>query len=442
MHTIPRACALLLSASLLAGAGRAAAEKRIPFRYKMAMAHLPVGAGWRQVAPATEEGFAAIKAAGFNTVGLSWSPYRISSDKRWWEAPDALEQIKKAVAAARKQKLTVFLWEHLGLNTADILDVGQSKTVNAAGVAGRAACPVDPDFWGMYLTPIGAALAALPGVDGILLEPEVYAGGEYDREQSCYCERCLRRFGEAKALQEWAVPEPAQRKAFVDKSGLAKAFMEWQEGEVRAHAVAYRKAAQAANEKLRLGYYIGPTSTENWYHRALAQGLYDGRQPLVNMDQRTYYGIGINWDRGGTRHTLWDWAAFERGIFEAWNVPAEVMHGVYLDTTATNFSPKEIERFCFIAGMAGGGYWIWNESREPTQFYQAYRSAAAKVDQALADPKDFLLQAERWITIRKEEGFDTAWSEGLMARAREALAKGDAAMATVWAFQAQWSLGR
>ncbi len=417
-----------------------------PMKYRVGMLRVDQ-VGWRQMGQADPEAVANAVRAGLNTFVLVYPAApsaELATNRNWFSDSSLIEPYGKAVQlikqiGTRETGVAPQVWAWTRTSVSADTAAGEARSMTSSGASGTAVCPIDSAFWSEQVLPKGLALVKL-GFDAVLFETEVYDkdGVRLMRGDHCYCVQCLTRFLRGRNRAD-ALPAPPARLAWLDKNGLRADFEAWQEKTLLDYARTYRDVLAKAKPNIRLGYYIGPTLANNWYLRALSQGLARPGSPLINMDQGTYSGQGMSYEGPPGRTTLWDWHRFQKGLFAQWNVEAEVIHGIWTDYAFADFGPLDVERFCFINEVIGDGYWIYNQLRDPAFMLQPIKSASTKAQSALRSPSGFTQTVTSMIGVREQEGYDTRHSQELLKRAQAA---GEDPMAAIWAYQADWLLRR
>lgn len=320
---------------------------------------------------------ARAKAAGMNALlpkfgGLQAPPTEanIALLKRWGEV-------------ARQQGMHLLpVFNFRGGETEKLLS--ERREVTAAGLKlQRTPCPLDEPFWDRYI--LGRALALAEharewGLDGAILDPEMYGADHTVYGGVCYCDDCLREFAAARGLTLPA-PLPTDRQAWLKGQGLEAAFTERFVSRVEGFCRRIEQQVHAANPDFVLGVLLLDYPLP--FMRGMARGLGTATYPVLGFSETTY-SSGYS-----------DYVGKQQQAFAA--MPAQVLFvpGLWQQ----QFPSENLAEQYYTCAAHSAGYWIYTleslledvsklpgyQLREPGErYWEAMRLANGELDKLAA----------------------------------------------------------
>ncbi len=216
-------------------------------------------------------------------------------------------------------------------------------------------CPQSQSFWDSAITSRFVAMAELTDPDNqayipaladalaaVMLDPELYGQALHNYRDPCYCQSCFMGFFAQQNISD-AVPQPAQRVAYLQNNNLVAAYDVFERDGVRDRARACREAFRAVNPNLE----IGGTN-------------------IVRFDRSPFYpGLGLGFGTADQPAYDWSQGTFTLGFTEA--VPAReqqqlaagmnVIHtgGLWMEM----FTPGALGDHYYTMASRSGGAWLY-----------------------------------------------------------------------------------
>jgi hypothetical protein len=150
-------------------------------------------------------------------------------------------------------------------------------------------CPLDEAFWNRYIRGRMVYLAEHGrelGLDGAILDPEMYGADHTTYDTVCYCADCLREFCRAGGREVPNPLPPAERAAWLKRNGLEQRFEQHFLDRVKGFCRRIERECHARNPDFLLGT-LHP-DLEGPFTRGLAMGLGSARCPLLGFSEMTY----------------------------------------------------------------------------------------------------------------------------------------------------------
>lgn len=309
------------------------------------------------------------------------------------------------------------------------LDPGAASAVIAAGFLdndrrfhdGNLPCPLDDVFWERVMTRrFLAVIDLLRGddtrLDGLIIDPEMYALNGAFITIPCYCAHCARAYPQekrdGKGLHEI---EGASRADWLVNQGLKEAYEAWQQETVTARMAEMRQRIHEKSPNLILGFLI---FRERPWFKAMAAGLSTKERPVLICTEGTYSGAFNG-----------DYEAYQAGLAEKVGAPFLYCPGIWV-----GYGEKESLPTAFMEVVPGNvyhrtiraaGYWVyaayrWGGTGEKAKpFTDLFRTVNEELDRCQAahgryeselSPKplplerpgnlhDLLLEARDWQTV-------------------------------------------
>jgi hypothetical protein len=319
------------------------------------------------------EGLARMKAVGMNLVmpkfgGLQAPP-----------TEDNLKSLRAWGEGAKANGLHLLpVFNFRGGETEKILS--ERREVTSGGVTmPRTPCPLDESFWERYI--LGRAVylakhATELGLDGCILDPEMYGADHTVFAGVCYCADCLREFGAASGQPTPDLPA-AERGKWLKDQGLDKRFEQHFVTRITGFCQRLERECHASNPDFLLGVLL--LDYPLLAHRAMALGLGTETHPVLCFSESTY-------SPGYTRYVDEQQKAFAA-------MPAQVLFvpGLWQQ----QFPTENLAEQYYTCATHAAGYWVYTfESlledcrkhpgymlREPAErYWEALKLANAELD--------------------------------------------------------------
>jgi len=228
------------------------------------------------------EGVARMKAVGMNLLmpkfgGLQAPPTEAN-----------LKQLRAWGVSAQANGLHLLpVFNFRGGETEKLL--GDRREVSFGGeTMQRTPCPLDASFWERYILGRAVYLAEHAkelGLDGCIIDPEMYGADHTTFAGVCYCAECLREFSAASGQP---VPEmPAgSRGTWLRDHGLQKRFEEHFEARITGFCQRLEQACHQRNPDFLLGVLL--LDYPLLAHRGMALGLGTETHPVLGFSETTY----------------------------------------------------------------------------------------------------------------------------------------------------------
>ena len=228
------------------------------------------------------EGMARMKAVGMNLVmpkfgGLQAPPTadNLKSLRAWGES----------ATANGLHLLPVFNFR--GGETEKMLSDRREVTLGGETMQ-RTPCPLDESFWERYILGRAVYLAKHAkeyGLDGCIIDPEMYGADHTCFAGACYCPDCLREFATASGKQVPELPASA-RATWLKENGLEKSFAQHFEARITGFCKRLERECHEANPDFILGVLLLDYPLPA--HRAMALGLGTETHPVLGFSESTY----------------------------------------------------------------------------------------------------------------------------------------------------------
>ncbi len=284
-------------------------------------------------------GIAQMKAVGMNTLlpkfgGLQSPPTEgnVTLLRRWGQA-------------ARDNHLHLLpVFNFRGGETEKLLSDRREVTIGGETMK-LTPCPLDEQFWTRYIEGrmvYLAAHAAELGLDGGILDPEMYGADHTTFNTVCYCADCLREFcqtiGQAPPDP---FPVPSQRAAWLKQAGLDQRFTEFFVARVRGFGEHIEREVHARNADFMLGVLLLDYPLP--FMKGLATGLGTETHPVLGFSETTY-------SPGYTDYVDKQGAAFAA-------MPAHVLFvpGLWQQ----QFPSENLAEQYYACAAHSAGYWIY-----------------------------------------------------------------------------------
>jgi len=383
-------CAILALIDASSAVARGRQNETVPRIAAMGLA-VP-GGSHKYLGDCSEANLARLADAGINTVAL-WVGYPnvpAFSQPEWWNDPDSLQAISEVADRCAAQKMELYLVTYLGLPTSVYPQVQLILSKDDQGQGQRSPSWLDPAFWEEVILPRDRALAKLAaentGIQGILLEPEVYQDGALmERGNLDFGDAAYLPFAAQTGLKE-PHPPAAERAGFLERQGLTASYRNWQKDRLFEYASKWKTTVREKAPELRLGYYCPGKWNGVWSLQAIAEGLNDPQQSMLILDAGTYAGVGNTYETDDPVESMVDYSRQVASIIAVWGVNAHVAFGIITYPAPTPYqvpawartqSAEGITRFLRDCTDAGNGWWIWNEHGNPETIVSHVRQSVA-----------------------------------------------------------------
>ena len=261
------------------------------------------------------------------------------------------------------------------------------REVTAGGqVMKRTPCPLDEAFWTRYLLGRSVWLAQHAkelGLDGAIIDPEMYGSDHTTFNTACYCDDCLREFLKARgqAVPE-PLPAPAQRLAWLKEQKLEAAYTDYFVSRVQAFSQQIEQQVHAANPDFVLGVLLLDYPLP--FMKGMAMGMGTEERPVLAFSETTY-------SPGYT-----DYVPKQQAAFAAMPAHVLLVPGLWQQ----QFPSGNLAEQYYACAAASAGYWIYTyESlledvskspgyalREPEdRYWDAMRTANTELDKLARD---------------------------------------------------------
>ncbi len=228
------------------------------------------------------DGLPRLKAAGMNVVMPKFGGLQVP--------PSAanLKQLRDWGAGARASGLHLLpVFNFRGGETEKILSERREVTL-AGETMQRTPCPLDESFWDRYILGRAVYLAKQAqdvGLDGCIIDPEMYGADHTGFAGACYCADCLREFGAACGQQVPELPA-AERAQWLKGQGLEKRFEQHFEARITGFCQRIERECHGANPDFLLGVLL--LDYPLLAHRGMAVGLGTETHPVLGFSESTY----------------------------------------------------------------------------------------------------------------------------------------------------------
>ncbi|HLJ58038.1 MAG TPA: hypothetical protein VKT77_23570 [Chthonomonadaceae bacterium] len=206
-------------------------------------------------------------------------------------------------------------------------------------------CPLDERFWDRYVRDRMAALAEHArelGIDGAVLDPEMYGADHLSYDSVCYCPDCMREFFQATGQSPPnPLPRAAERADWLRRNGLQRRYEERFAARVEELCRRVEKACHAKSPEFLIGT-LHP-DLEGPFTRALAAGLGTERYPLLGFSERTY-------SPGYT-----DFIDRQQRIFAAAGAHVLFVPGIWQQ----QFPTENLAEQYYACAAHASGYWVY-----------------------------------------------------------------------------------
>ncbi|MEI6503594.1 MAG: hypothetical protein WCP21_21515, partial [Armatimonadota bacterium] len=174
-----------------------------------------------------------------------------------------------------------------GGETEKILSDRREMAANGVAMT-RTPCPLDEAFWTRYIIGRMAYLAEHAkelGLDGGILDPEMYGADHTCFTGACYCTDCLREFLQTvgKPLPD---PLPADRAEWLKAQGLSDKFEQHFVSRVEGFGRRLEQEVHAKNADFVIGVLL--LDYPLLYQKGLAQGMGTATHPVLSFSESTY----------------------------------------------------------------------------------------------------------------------------------------------------------
>lgn len=265
----------------------------------------------------------------------------------------------------------------------------ERREVTAGGqTMQRTPCPLDETFWTRYI--LGRTLwlaqhAKELGLDGAVLDPEMYGADHTTFSTVCYCDDCLREFLTAAGKP---VPNPlppaAQRVAWLKENGLENAFLARFIGRVQGFCRTIEEQAHAANPDFVIGVCLLDYSLP--FMKGMAMGFGTETHPVLSFSESTY-------SPGYT-----EYVQKQQQTFAAMPAHVLLVPGLWQQ----QFPTENLAEQYYTCAAHSAGYWIYTfeslledvsklpgyQLQEPAdKYWEALKAANAELDKLTGDGK-------------------------------------------------------
>ena len=325
-------------------------------------------------------GQARMKAVGMNLLlpkfgGLQYPP-----------TEDNVTLLRQWGAAAKTNGLHLMpVFNLRGGETEKILSDRREMAANGVAMT-RTPCPLDEAFWTRYI--VGrmvylAEHAKEQGLDGGILDPEMYGADHTCFTGVCYCTDCLREFllTVGKALPD---PLPAERAEWLKAQGLSDKFEQYFVSRVEGFGRRLEQEVHAKNADFVIGVLL--LDYPLLYQKGLAKGMGTVTHPVLAFSESTY-------SPGYT-----DYVEQQPKTFAA--MPAQVLFvpGLWQQ----QFPTENLAEQYYTCAARSSGYWIYTfeslledvsklpgyQLREPgDRYWESMKTANGELDKLALDPK-------------------------------------------------------
>jgi len=220
------------------------------------------------------------------------------------------------------------------------------SAVFADGLPDDLVCPLQDDYWKLFVLPIllqWVRLSCFAPIQGILLDTNAVGSvhSSYTDVDSCLCDDCFARFLDISGINERIESfPPPDRWGWLTDNKLVLKYREALELRTRIRAEILRERIRAENGNLRLGVL---DFRDTWINAGLAAGFGDAEAPSMVVARDPTFG------RGYSAAVRWYSERLEqRSVHHHW-VPGFDLK---------EFSPQDLSAHLLAATTAGDGYWI------------------------------------------------------------------------------------
>ncbi len=299
------------------------------------------------------EGLAQMKAVGMNLLMPKFGGL---------QAPPTEENIKQLQAwgeAARTYSLRLMpVFNFRGSNTEALLS-DKREVAPTGQIMPRTPCPLDEAFWEKYI--IGRAVwlaehASQLGLQGCIIDPEMYAADHTVYTSPCYCADCWREFGQAAGR---ALPDlpAAQRASWLQENGLQERFVAHFIGCIRSFCARLEQQCHARQPDFLLGVLLLDYPLA--FMEGMARGLGTETHPVLAFSESTY-------SSGYTEY-------IPQQIQKFAAMPAHVLFvpGLWLQ----QFPTENLAEQFYACAVSAAGYWIYTYESlfgDPAKLPQGY----------------------------------------------------------------------
>jgi len=240
-----------------------------------------IRAGYMSVAN-LGEGQARMKAVGMNLLmpkfgGLQYPPTEAN-----------VQQLRAWGDSARTNGLHLMpVFNFRGGETEKILSDRREVTVGGETMK-RTPCPLDESFWERYI--LGRAVwlaehARELGLDGCVIDPEMYGADHTGFSGACYCADCLREFGAAIGKSVPDMPA-ADRAKWLKDNGLEQRFAQHFLDRITGFSQRIERECHAKDSDFLLGVLL--LDYPLLAHKGMAMGLGTETHPVLGFSESTY----------------------------------------------------------------------------------------------------------------------------------------------------------
>lgn len=209
-----------------------------------------------------------------------------------------LQQFAQAVAPVDGTVWVLFNW--YGVGETAWLPITEPYVSDQGVVYPNAPCPQSDEIWLGSVTPRFVALANLtnpadptympdvaPYLDGIVLDPELYASSLSNYPSPCHCDHCFQQFFQQQGITD-PVPPPSARAAWLQANGLTTTYEGFERAAVRTRAAACRQAVHAVNPCMKIGGTSIVRFDRSPFYPGISEGFGVREAPVYEFSQKTF----------------------------------------------------------------------------------------------------------------------------------------------------------
>ncbi len=261
-------------------------------------------------------------------------------------------------------------------------------------------CTLSDEYCNKQLIERAKLIASYPEIDGIILDFEMYSGGNSAYTSKCMCDDCWNKYLTAKGHRgEWTKVVAENRSEYLKNNGKHSEYTEWFEGEVTKMFAGVRKAIHGINPDIIIGYF----PSYEWIP-GMTKGLGTPEKPVLVASENEYWG------------SLADTKLKMQAINSSDEIHAIYCPGLYPGYGA--LSPQRLEEKITQAAPTTAGYWMYDTTTLEVNeaYYAAVEKANKQLDEEIASGEltplpDYNVRSYKASKIKGKTPTDAEWEK-------------------------------